>query len=128
MAKVWQGDFPYENQVFDDWEHTSPLRSFPPNPYGLFDMIGNVWERTADWYQDHGALDQACCTITDPRGTTAAGSVDPAAGDGVPRKVLKGGSHLCAPNYCRRYRPAARMPQAVDTSTSHLGSRCVVRP
>jgi formylglycine-generating enzyme required for sulfatase activity len=128
MANVWQGEFPFENLGLDGWEHTSPLRAFPPNPYGLFDMIGNVWEWTADWYQDHGRLTHACCTVANPLGAAEADSADPTLGDGLPRKVIKGGSHLCAPNYCRRYRPAARMPQAVDTSTSHLGFRCIVRP
>jgi formylglycine-generating enzyme required for sulfatase activity len=128
LANVWQGEFPVENLGLDGYEHTSPMRAFPPNPYGLFDMIGNVWEWTVDWYQDHGRIAHACCTVANPRGPAAADSVDPALGDAVPRKVMKGGSHLCAPNYCRRYRPAARMPQAVDTSTSHLGFRCVVRP
>jgi formylglycine-generating enzyme required for sulfatase activity len=117
MANVWQGEFPVENRGLDGFEHTSPMRAFPPNAYGLFDMIGNVWEWTADWYQDHAEIAHACCTVDNPRG----------AHDGE-RKVMKGGSHLCAPNHCRRYRPAARMPQAVDTSTSHLGFRCVVRP
>jgi formylglycine-generating enzyme len=129
MANVWQGEFPVENQCLDGFEHTSPIRSFPPNGYGLFDMIGNVWEWTADWYQDHGQIAHACCTIGNPRDGERDASHDPdQPGLPTPRKVMKGGSHLCAPNYCRRYRPAARMPQAIDTSTSHLGFRCIVRP
>jgi formylglycine-generating enzyme required for sulfatase activity len=128
MANVWQGEFPNENLCLDGYELTSPVRSFPPNGYGLFDMIGNVWEWTADWYQDHDAVSSSCCTVTDPRGGDRDASHDAQQpGLPTPRKVMKGGSHLCAPNYCRRYRPAARMPQPVDTATSHLGFRCITR-
>jgi sulfatase modifying factor 1 len=137
MANVWQGDFPHHNDLLDGWEYTAPAKRFPPNGYGLFQVTGNTWEWTTDWYQDHtarrehgGAAGQLhpCCTVADPRGGPRDASVDPADPAGMPRKVIKGGSHLCAPNYCRRYRPAARMAQAVDTSTSHLGFRCIVRP
>jgi sulfatase modifying factor 1 len=129
MANTWQGEFPIENTRSDGYEGTAPAGRYPPNGYGLYDMIGNVWEWTADWYADHAALAPACCTVTDPRGGDREHSYDTSAASiRIPRKVMKGGSHLCAPNYCRRYRPAARMPQAVDTSTSHLGFRCVVRP
>jgi formylglycine-generating enzyme required for sulfatase activity len=122
MANTWQGEFPYENTLDDGFEGTSPVGRFPPNGYGLYDMTGNVWEWTADWYtQSHEAVSPCCAP--DPR----AASVDPHDASAIPRKVMKGGSHLCAPNYCRRYRPAARMAQAIDTSTSHLGFRCVVR-
>ena len=122
MANTWQGEFPYENTLADGFEGTSPVGRFPPNGYGLVDMTGNVWEWTVDWYTpDHAEI--ASCCGADPR----ASSVDPGDPAAIPRKVMKGGSHLCAPNYCRRYRPAARMAQAVDTSTSHLGFRCIVR-
>lgn len=132
LANFWQGDFPDVNDLLDGWARTSPVRSFPANGHGLFDMIGNVWEWTSDWYGVAGASpkrgDGGCCTPRNPRGGTAAGSLDPAAPHvTIPRKVIKGGSHLCAPNYCQRYRPAARQPQAIDSSTTHIGFRCVVR-
>jgi formylglycine-generating enzyme required for sulfatase activity len=128
MANTWQGEFPWQNLVEDGFEWTAPVGSFPANGYGLYDMIGNTWEWTQDWYQDHGKLTHSCCTIQNPRGCDLSASIDErAAGPRIPRKVMKGGSYLCAPNYCRRYRPAARMPQAVDTSTCHLGFRCVLR-
>lgn len=129
LANWWQGEFPIENQRLDGHEYTAPVRSFPPNGYGLFEMTGNVWEWTDDWYQEHRAIGQPCCTIDNPRGGMRDQSHDVTTGGppAMPRKVMKGGSHLCAENYCRRYRPAARMAQAIDTSTSHLGFRCVVR-
>ena len=128
MANVWQGEFPHRNTLEDGWEYTAPARSFPPNGFGLFQVTGNVWEWTADWYGDHAdAPEHPCCTVVDPRGASREASVDTSAPGGTARKVIKGGSHLCAPNYCRRYRPAARMAQAIDTSTSHLGFRCIVR-
>ena len=130
LANTWQGEFPYVNERLDGFTWTAPVGSFPPNGYGLHDMAGNVWEWTSDWYQDHVSLADSCCTVTNPRGGGRERSYDAhdlGAGIRIPRKVMKGGSHLCAPNYCRRYRPAARMPQPVDTSTSHLGFRCIVR-
>jgi formylglycine-generating enzyme required for sulfatase activity len=128
MANTWQGPFPWRNLKLDGFEGTSPVGSFPPNGYGLFDMAGNVWEWTTDWYQEHGKIEHACCTLDNPRGGTADASHDPrSAALRIPRRVMKGGSHLCAPNYCHRYRPAARMAQPIDTMTSHLGFRCIVR-
>ncbi len=133
LANTFQGDFPHHNTQLDGWERTSPVGSFPANGYGLFDMIGNVWEWTDDWYQDHGSNFRAhqaasgCCSANNPRGATQEASIDPRSQHGlVPRKVVKGGSFLCAPSYCRRYRPAARMAQGIDTSTCHLGFRCSV--
>jgi formylglycine-generating enzyme required for sulfatase activity len=128
MANTWQGEFPVENLMLDGFEGTAPVGSFPPNGYGLYDMIGNVWEWTTDWYQEHSEIPDSCCAGHNPRGGDRERSYDPQQpGVCIPRKVMKGGSHLCAPNYCRRYRPAARMAQPVDTSTCHLGFRCIVR-
>jgi len=126
MANTWQGRFPFENSLEDGFETTSPVGSFPPNGYGLYDMIGNVWEWTQDWYAPRHAGDapKACCVPKNPRGPMA-GTLDLSAP--IPQKVLKGGSFLCAPSYCQRYRPAARHAEAVDTSTCHVGFRCVVR-
>lgn len=131
MANTWQGQFPWENLAEDGFEGTSAVGTFPPNGYGLVDVIGNVWEWTTDWYQARHAEDarKACCVPHNPRGAREEDSFDPhQPAIRIPRKVLKGGSHLCAPSYCRRYRPAARYPEPVDTSTSHIGFRCIVRP
>jgi formylglycine-generating enzyme required for sulfatase activity len=129
LANTWQGEFPYRNTLDDGFAYTSPVGSFPANGYGLFDMAGNVWQWTDDWYQDHGAIGNPCCTAVNPRGGTSESSLNPRhPTERIPRKVTKGGSHLCAPNYCRRYRPAARMAQPIDTSISHLGFRLIVRP
>jgi formylglycine-generating enzyme required for sulfatase activity len=116
-ANTWQGQFPWQNLKADGFEGTSPVGSFPPNGYGLYDMCGNVWEWTSDWFTRSGddAPSKPCC---------APASVP---GERFPRRVIKGGSHLCAPNYCLRYRPAARQGETVDTSTAHIGFRCIVR-
>ncbi len=113
MANTWQGEFPWQNLRIDGYEGTSPWGTYPANGYGLYDMTGNVWEWTCDRFQAADA--EQCCT-----GPSAED-------DAFPRNVIKGGSHLCAPNYCLRYRPAARQFEAVDTSTGHIGFRCVVR-
>ncbi len=130
MANSWQGRFPYDNEGAGGWIGTSPVGSFPPNGYGLYDMAGNVWEWTTDFYlPTHEAPATPCCgpsrAVHNPHRIDATGSAEP--GSNIPRRVLKGGSHLCAPEYCLRYRPAARSPQAVDTATSHIGFRLVRR-
>ena len=109
MANTWQGSFPHQNLALDGYEATSPVEAFPPNGFGISDMIGNVWEWTRTLF---GPSDQGnpCCGPP---------------GNGPQLKVIKGGSHLCAPNYCQRYRPAARQGQASDTATSHMGFRCI---
>jgi sulfatase modifying factor 1 len=125
MANTWQGEFPIHNSLDDGHEWTSPVGAFPPNAYGLYDLIGNVWEWTADWYRDHHSV-QGCCGSDNPRGGERDDSYDPSTPEfRIPRRVIKGGSYLCAPNYCQRYRPAARRPQPIDTSTCHLGFRCI---
>ena len=123
MANTWQGEFPWQNTKRDGYERTSPAGAFPPNGYGLYDMAGNAWEWTCDWYSvaDASQPVSPCCSPVED-------SYDPGSPEiRIPRKVLKGGSHLCAPNYCLRFRPAARMPQMIDTGMSHLGFRCVQR-
>ena len=130
LANYWQGRFPFANTEEDGWLRTSPVWFYPANGYGLFDMIGNVWEWTEDWYAQPKVERKArgsCCIPANPRGATRGASIvrgDPAR---MPRRVLKGGSHLCAEDYCKRYRPAARYPQPIDTTTCHVGFRCVVR-
>jgi formylglycine-generating enzyme required for sulfatase activity len=131
MANTWQGNFPNENTLSDGFDRTSPVGSYPANGYGLFDMIGNTWEWTTDWYSSRHppVAENSCCGVAkNPHGGAREASYDPQQPEiRIPRRVVKGGSHLCAPSYCRRYRPAARHAQAVDTSMSHLGFRCVIR-
>jgi formylglycine-generating enzyme required for sulfatase activity len=128
-ANYWHGDFPWRHD--DGYGARQPVGSYPANGYGLHDMAGNVWEWTSDWYVERGAgsPDPPCCVPHNPRGGELDDSYDPAQPQfRVPRKVIKGGSYLCADTYCLRYRPAARRPQMVDTGMSHIGFRCVVRP
>ncbi|MXY74606.1 MAG: formylglycine-generating enzyme family protein [Acidimicrobiia bacterium] len=117
LANTWQGRFPYENTALDGWVFTSPVGSYPPNGYGLYDMAGNVWEWTSDPYGLGCDQEPAspCCPPQDASDEAAA------------TRVIKGGSHLCTIQYCFRYRPAARQSQTIDTATSHIGFRCVSR-
>lgn len=129
MANTWQGEFPWYSLLPEGKIGTMPVGSFPPNAYGLHDMIGNVWEWTTDWYQDRHPqpAQKSCCAPINPTGALKEHSYDPTRPTTrLPRKVLKGGSFLCAPNYCQRYRPAARIPETIDTSTCHIGFRCVI--
>ena len=123
MANTWQGEFPWKSTKPPGQDRTMPVGSFPPNGYGLYDMAGNVWEWTADWFVPRTLRDEPqspCCA--------PPSCYDPATPEiKIPRKVLKGGSHLCAPSYCLRFRPSARMPQMIDTGMSHVGFRCVKR-
>lgn len=114
MANIWIGRFPWENLKPAEVELTCPVGSFPPNRYGLHDVVGNVWEWTTSLFDLNGAAASSCCSGVETNSANL-------------RRVVKGGSHLCAPNYCLRYRPAARQGQATDTSTSHIGFRCVAR-
>ena len=130
MANHWQGEFPWQNHGAQGYEGTSPVGSFPPNGYGLYDVTGNVWEWTDDFFTAKHAADaeKACCVPRNPRVELGEGAyVAGEPGAQIPRRVIKGGSHLCAPNYCLRYRPAARQGEAIDTSTGHIGFRCVRR-
>ena len=130
MANTWHGLFPVHNSLADGFARTSPVGSFPANGYGLYDMIGNVWEWTCDfWTTRHPeAATKPCCIPRNPRTAAREESYDERHPSlRIPRRVLKGGSHLCAPNYCRRYRPAARHPQPEDSATTHIGFRCVRR-
>jgi formylglycine-generating enzyme len=128
LANTWQGDFPVQNLCTDGYAGTAPVRAYPPSAYGLYEMIGNVWEWTADWYRpNHGADASATCAMN-PRGPRREHSFDPHITHAqVPRKVVKGGSYLSSASHGRRYRPAARAAQTVDTAATDIGFRCVLR-
>jgi sulfatase modifying factor 1 len=119
-ANTWQGSFPVRNDQADGHAGLAPVGCYKPNGFGLNDMIGNVWEWTQSWYQPgHGAFEVG-------EGAPGNPSFDPAQPDARVR-VIKGGSFLCAPNYCARYRPEARHAQDELTGASHLGFRTVRR-
>ena len=124
-AHTWEGEFPWRNLHPDGLQRTSPIGRYPSNGYGLFDMIGNIWEWTTDWFAG-GHQSNTCCVADSRRGGGMDLSYDPAQpAVRIPRKVVKGGSFLCAANYCRRYRPAARHAQMIDSGMSHIGFRCI---
>ena len=128
LANTWQGEFPWQNLAQDGFEGTSPVGWYPANGYGLHDLIGNVWEWTVDFFALHDLAGPNCCVPRNPRVDSPEGSYALGQpGETIPRRVIKGGSHLCAPNYCLRYRPAARQGETVETSTAHIGFRCVAR-
>ena len=127
MANTWQGRFPYHNDGALGWVGTSPVGTYAPNAFGLFDMIGNVWEWTTTPYSARGHARRNAgadgSSLDLPANSCCPPPADP---DPTVIQSLKGGSHLCAPEYCLRYRPAARSPQSQDSSTTHIGFRCVV--
>jgi formylglycine-generating enzyme required for sulfatase activity len=117
-ANIWQGEFPIQNNEGDGFRRTAPVGSYPPNAYGLFDMAGNVWEWCADWYRpgyESGAQ-------RNPQGPTS--SFDPDE-PGVLKRVQRGGSYLCADEYCTSYLPGWRGKGAADSAATHIGLRCV---
>src|SRR5262249_12750861 len=120
IANTWQGIFPVYNDNEDGYAGTAPVGCFKWNGYGLYDMIGNVWEWTSDWYRPGHPREKA----VNPSGPELQ-DLALTAGQS-PSRVIKGGSHLCASNYCSRYRPAARQPQEVDLGAANLGFRTVL--
>ena len=135
IVNRWTGSFPYDNDGKDGFDGTSPVGSFPANGYGLFDMAGNVWNWCSDLYRSDTFVERAkdektCC---DPRGPESMEGERPVAGDpsppsvpGAERRVIKGGSFLCHPDYCESYRPSARRGTPPDTGSSHVGFRCAM--
>lgn len=122
QANSWIGRFPWDNRGRFG-ATTAPVGSYPANGYGLFDMIGNVWEWTSDYYTSRHVVPGQAAPRADGRANLLAATGGD-AGSRIPRRVLKGGSYLCSPDYCLRFRPAARSPQAEDSATTHIGFRC----
>jgi formylglycine-generating enzyme len=130
MANTWQGEFPWQNLAAGNCEGTSPVGSFPPNGYGLYDMAGNVWEWTTSFFKPRhqlGGLTSCCMPRTPLVNSPGLSDTIEQPGGRITRRVVKSGSYLCARNYCYRYRPAARQGEAVDTSACHIGFRCILR-
>lgn len=125
MANTYQGAFPVRNLMLDGFEGTAPVKSFPPNDYGLYDMIGNVWEWTTDYYDADYYASLPANVVDNPSGSIK--SFDPQE-PFAKKYVIKGGSYLCAENYCSNYRPSARQAAAFDSGTSNVGFRCVRNP
>jgi sulfatase modifying factor 1 len=126
MANTWQGDFPYNNTGADGFTGTAPVKSFPANGYGLYDMVGNVWQWCSDWYRPDTFVQRS----NEPSCHNPAG---PSTGwnPSNPRqqeRVTKGGSFLCHISYCQSYRPSARRGTPPDTGMSHIGFRCAKSP
>lgn len=117
----WQGDFPIHNDVLDGYATTAPVGSFDPNPYGLYDISGNVWEWVSDWYHPQA---YAMTGKHNPEGVSEKESFDPAE-PGLAKRGIRGGSFLCSDNYCRGFRVSARMPADPESATNHTGFRCV---
>ncbi|WP_369062091.1 formylglycine-generating enzyme family protein [Caulobacter sp. 73W] len=126
-ANIWVGNFPWLNEAPPGHRRTSAVGAYPKNGYGLYDMIGNVWEWTADPYEAP-LQPRGCCGGHRSSDGRRGPSMEASGASGVGLRVAKGGSHLCAPNWCERYRPAARWGQPIDTSTSHMGFRCARSP
>jgi sulfatase modifying factor 1 len=120
-ANIWQGEFPHRNTKADGWDRTAPVKSFPPNEYGLYDVGGNVWEWCADWYRADAYVGRSGVTVN-PQGPPDFWDPNEPL---VPKRVTRGGSFLCHVTYCESYRPAARRGTGVDTGMSHIGFRCV---
>ncbi len=121
-ANLWTGEFPSTNTEADGWTGTAPVNSYPPNAFGLHDMAGNVWEWTADWYD---ATYYRTSPEKNPPGPEKTHDPDE---PGLPKKVLRGGSFLCAESYCLGSQPGVRSRTSPDTGLVHLGFRCVKTP
>ena len=122
-CNIWEGRFPVQNELRDGFVSAAPVKTYPPNHLGFYDMAGNVWEWCSDWYSSrHYRERQRAETLANPLGPdTCHDPVDAM----TPKRVIRGGSFLCNPSYCASYRVSARMPAAFDTGTNHIGFRCV---